>query len=501
MNQAQILHSPHEIVRLLGKPAEQFTREDLIQASVALGVQMINFRYLGEDGRLKTLNFIISSMDHLETILTDGERIDGSQLFSSIEAGSSDLYVIPRYKTAFINPFSEIPTMELLCSFYNNEGEPLESDPYNIIKKAHAAFTRETNARFFALAELEYYVISQSEPLYPCMNQRGYHESRPFSQSENLRVEALRLIAQAGGKVKYGHSEVGCFTMDGTLYEQHEVEFLPQPIEDAIDQLIIAKWIVRMLGEKAGVTISYAPKITIGKAGSGLHFHMMAVCDNTNLMVGESGLSDLAQKMIAGLLDCSGPLTAFGNTIPTSYLRLVPHQEAPTNVCWGDRNRSVVVRVPLGWIGGNTMIQTANPEFPPDVPERMSKQTIEFRIPDGSADVYNLGAGLVVACLHGIRMPGALEKARELYVDGNIFDEKNREKLRSLKQLPGSCVESAEALLEKRAIFEKEGIFPASVIDSIARRLTEYKDRGMSERIYGKEDEIMTIVNEYIHIR
>lgn len=32
---------------------------------------------------------------------------------------------------------------------------------------------------------------------------------------------------------------------------------------------------------------------------------------------------------------------AGGDANPTSYLRLVPHQEAPTNVCWGDRNRSV----------------------------------------------------------------------------------------------------------------------------------------------------------------
>ena len=29
----------------------------------------------------------------------------------------------------------------------------------------------------------------------------------------------------------------------------------------------------------------------------------------------------------------------------------MPHQEAPTAICWGDRNRSVLVRVPLGWLG------------------------------------------------------------------------------------------------------------------------------------------------------
>ncbi len=43
-------------------------------------------------------------------ILSYGERVDGSSLFAFIEAGSSDMYVIPRYRTAFLNPFSEVPT-------------------------------------------------------------------------------------------------------------------------------------------------------------------------------------------------------------------------------------------------------------------------------------------------------------------------------------------------------------------------------------------------------
>ncbi|MCP1661472.1 MAG: glutamine synthetase [Methanocalculus sp. MSAO_Arc1] len=493
--------NPNEIVRFLNKPPAEFTREDLIRFVRERGIEMLNFRYAGEDGRLKTLNFVITGLDHLESILTDGERIDGSQLFSCIEAGSSDLYVIPKYRTAFINPFAEVQTLEILCSFYTSEGKPLESDPSYILRKAHQRFREETGSDFHALAELEYYVISEPDPLYPVSDQRGYHESRPFTQFEAFRVEALRLVARAGGKVKYGHAEVGCFTQNGTLYEQHEIEFLPVPVEEAVDQLIIAKWIVRMLGEQYGVQISFAPKITIGKAGSGLHFHMMAVRDGVNLMVRDGKLSDTAKKMIAGLLDCSGALTAFGNTIPTSYLRLVPHQEAPTNVCWGDRNRSVVVRVPLGWTSNGEMIRDANPSAPPDHTRKIAKQTIELRIPDGSADVYLTGAGLVLACLHGLQMPDALDRARDLYIDGSVYDPKNAEKIKSLERLPASCVESADALSLKRSVFENGGVFPPAVIDSVMGQLLEFQDRGLSERIYGKEKEIKAIVEEYTHIR
>jgi len=51
----------------------------------------------------------------------------------------------------------------------------------------------------------------------------------------------MRLIACAGGRVKYGHSEVGCFYGGDTYYEQHEIEFLPMPVEEAVEQLIVAK--------------------------------------------------------------------------------------------------------------------------------------------------------------------------------------------------------------------------------------------------------------------
>ena len=106
-----------------------------------------------------------------------------------------------------------------------------------------------------------------------------------------------------------------------------------------------------MLGYKYGVEVSFAPKITVGKAGSGMHIHLLLEKDGQNVMIENGKLSDTARKMIAGILDLSKALTAFGNTIPTSYLRLVPHQEAPTAICWGDRNRSVAGQGTVGMAG------------------------------------------------------------------------------------------------------------------------------------------------------
>ena len=276
--------NPSDLVRFLKKGPAEFTKEDIIRFCEENRVEMVNFRYAAGDGKLKTLNFVISSKEHLDTILSDGERVDGSNLFSFIEAGSSDLYVIPRYRTAFMNPFAEVPTLEFLCSFYDSDGKPLESSPEYVLRKADEEFTRRTGCTFKTLGELEYYVISPREDLYPSRDQKGYHSADPFVKFADLRDEAMRLIVRAGGRVKYGHSEVGCFCNGDTYYEQHEIEFLPMPVEQAVEQLVIAKWILRMLGSRYGVEISFAPKITVGKAGSGMHFHMLVEKDGRNLV-------------------------------------------------------------------------------------------------------------------------------------------------------------------------------------------------------------------------
>lgn len=117
MREEEILMNPNPLVAYLKKPASEFTRHDLVQFAEENGIEMVNFRYVAEDGKLKTLNFIINSRAYLDTILAAGERVDGSSLFSFIEPGASDLYIVPRYRTAFVNPFSDIPSLEIMASF------------------------------------------------------------------------------------------------------------------------------------------------------------------------------------------------------------------------------------------------------------------------------------------------------------------------------------------------------------------------------------------------
>lgn len=491
--------SPNKLIRHLGKQPHEFRKSDIIRYVIENGIRMINFMYPAGDHRLKTLNFVVNSEDYLESILTYGERVDGSSLFPFIEAGNSDLYVVPRFSTAFEDPFATIPTLTMLASFFDKDGKHLASSPENTLLKASKSFTELTGLEFYAMGELEYYVVADDPGLFKATDQKGYHESAPFSKFNDFRTKCMYYIAQTGGMIKYGHNEVGNFTLDNKIYEQNEIEFLPVRAVEAADQLMIAKWVIRNLAVRENLDVTFAPKITAGKAGSGLHIHFKLMKGNENVMIKDGKLSDDAKKAIAGILDLAPAITAFGNKVPTSYLRLVPHQEAPTNICWGDRNRSVLVRVPLGWTGEGDMCASSNPleTGQSDVPPQ--KQTVELRSSDSSADIYQLLAGMIMAARHGFEMADALKHADETYISVNIHDENNQEKLKTLRSLPDSCEASANALESLRAYFETEDVFSPDMIDGIIDRLRKYNDKNLRQKVNNSPSAMQELVHKYWH--
>ena len=89
-----------------GKDKHDLTREDLIKIIIEKNIERLTFHYTGIDGKIKELKIPITSRRQAELVLAEGERVDGSSLFKGIvEVGKSDLYIVPKYSTAFLNPF------------------------------------------------------------------------------------------------------------------------------------------------------------------------------------------------------------------------------------------------------------------------------------------------------------------------------------------------------------------------------------------------------------
>ena len=161
------------LVAAIGKEPAAFTKKDLTDYIVSHDIRIVNFRYVAADGRLKTLNFPVTNRAYLDTILSYGERVDGSSLFPYIAADSSDLYVIPRFSTAYLDPFQEIPTIGFLCSYFTKDGLPLESAPEFTLRKAHKAFQERTGYTFEAMGELEFYIVAEDDDTARLIGKHG----------------------------------------------------------------------------------------------------------------------------------------------------------------------------------------------------------------------------------------------------------------------------------------------------------------------------------------
>jgi glutamine synthetase len=202
--------------------------------------------------------------------------------------------------------------------------------------------------------------------------------------------------------------------------------------------------------------------------------HLAVKKDGRNVMRDDSGrLSDVALGAIGGLLERAAPLTAFGNTVAASYLRLVPGQEAPTSVCWGKSNRAGLIRVPLSFSGSNRLDQAMNPDEDGDYPQTLARPTIEYRSPDGSASSHLLLAAVTMCVDAGIGNADAIALAKRLEVDSAVD---------TYEQLPETAVAAADILQKHRAFFEEGGMSPR-LIDIFVAKLKGEADEGLSARL------------------
>ena len=171
------LESPISLIT--GKNRLDLTREDLIKVILEKEIQRITFHYTAMDGKIKELKIPITNKKHAELVLTEGERVDGSSLFKDIvDLGSSDLYVVPEYKTAFLNPFSN-NSLDFVCRYLDPNGNLAEFTPDNILKRASNLLNKNSGYTLNAMGELEFYLVSESsDRLYPLQKQQVNSEDR-----------------------------------------------------------------------------------------------------------------------------------------------------------------------------------------------------------------------------------------------------------------------------------------------------------------------------------
>jgi len=447
--------------RWTGRPAARWGVDDLVRVFHERQVQLLALMHVGGDGELKTLDFAPRNVDHLRRVLESGERADGSSLFPGlgISSSASDVFLRPRVATAFIDPFSPLPTMAVLCGHAGRDGAPLPQSPDTMVRRALDRLERETGHALHALGEVEYFLCRRSSgDGGHDADDRGYHATAPFVFGEALRRRALGFLNDIGVPVKYGHSEVGFVPVEEgghDVWEQHEIELDLAPLPAAADAVVLTRWVLRRLAQADDMQVNFDPVLQRGHAGTGLHIHFAPVVRGESRPVHGPGgeLTESARWLIGGLVRHGTALMAFGNRAESSFVRLGQALEAPRGVVWGDSDRSALVRLPIVARDAQGRAVVA--------------ETVEFRLPDGSAHPHLLLAGVAQAMCDGYAatdLDHLIETSRSSAAPASGARAPG-------SGLPRSFVEVAAALRSSRAMLESGTVYPATMLDRTIERL------------------------------
>src|SRR6478609_7840466 len=168
------------------------TAEDTLKSIKDKNVQMIDLRFTDLPGTWQHFSVPPSAMD--ADALSEGIGFDGSSIRGFQEIQESDMLVVPDPTTAFVDPFTEVPTLVLICGISDPiSGQPYSRDPRYVAQKAEGFLrsTRLGDAAYFG-PELEHFVFNEVH--YDQGTNYGYYE-----------IDAMEANWKARGGTGLGH--------------------------------------------------------------------------------------------------------------------------------------------------------------------------------------------------------------------------------------------------------------------------------------------------------
>ncbi len=441
------------------------TPKQVVEMAKKNGAVMVDMKFMDFPGLWQ--HFSVPVDELTEAIFSDGLGFDGSSIRGWKSIHTSDMLVVPDPNTAVMDPFTQYPTLSLICNVidpitkenYDRDPRYIAIKAENYMKSTKIADTAYfgPEAEFFILDDVMfdqtsnsgYYFIDSSEGIWNSgreegpnlgfkpRHKEGYFPVPPTDSQEDIRTEMVLEMQKVGIYIERQHHEVA-------TAGQAEIDMRFNSMVKMADELMYFKYIVKNVARRNGKTATFMPKPLFGDNGSGMHVHQSLWKGGKPLFAGDgyAGLSKMALYYIGGVLKHAKALAALTNPTTNSYKRLVPGFEAPVNLAYSGRNRSASIRIPM---------YSPSPKA----------KRVEVRFPDPSCNGYMAFAAMLMAGLDGIE--NKIDPGEPL--DKDIYDL-GPEELAQVPSMPGSLEDALDALEADHDFLLKGDVFTKDTIET-----------------------------------
>lgn len=445
------------------------TPTEVIQFIRDESVQVIDLKFVDLPGLWQ--HFSISAQEFAEDAFSDGVGFDGSSIRGFQEINESDMLLFPDASSAFLDPFTHVKTLSLICDVRDPiGGHDYTRDPRHVSRKAEAYLKASgiadtayfgPEAEFYILDSVRYdqsynfgyYHIDSEEGFwnsgkegengyknlgYKTRYKEGYFPVPPTDSLQDIRSEMMLTLEKVGVRVEVHHHEVG-------TAGQTEIDLRFDTLTQMADKMLKYKYVIKNVAHRHGKTVTFMPKPIFQDNGSGMHVHSSLWKNGSNLFFSKGGyadLSDTAIHYIGGILTHAPALLAFAAPTTNSYRRLVPGYEAPINLMYSQRNRSACVRIPM-------------------YSRSEKSKRVEFRCPDPSANPYLAFSAILLAGIDGIEK----KLTPPAPIDKDLYTLSPKEKA-EVRSTPGSLEEVLRALESDHEFLLKGDVFTEDLIET-----------------------------------
>jgi len=330
----------------------------------------------------------------LEGALSEGIGFDGSAIQGFARVYESDMVAHPDPSTFRLLPWRGAPqgTARMFCDVRLPDGSPSYADPRFVLKRALSKAS-DMGFTFYTHPEIEFYLFKQ--PVTPGVvpipaDQSGYFDHTTTSPAADFRRAAITTLEQMGISVEFSHHEGGP--------GQQEIDLRYADALTMADAIMTFRVVVKEVAVLHNLFASFMPKPLTNAPGNAMHTHVSLFEGDENAFYdasAEYNLSKTGRQFIAGLLRHAAEITAVTNQWVNSYKRLIQGGEAPSYICWGQNNRSALVRVPVY------------------KPTKGASARIELRSIDSATNPYLAYALVLAAGLAGIENDYELPEGAE----------------------------------------------------------------------------------------
>lgn len=235
----RLVVGPGRLITFLRGPYTRFAGRSVGQYVRRGNVHVIGFVCPTKSKQLGALGFIVGGRTCLSTVLAYKRHISNSDLFPFVRTNDDSLCMVPQFQATFLSPFTRVPALSVLYSFFGGSKRPLRDSPRRALRGTYGTFGRMANVRFRTVKRLRCCMVTPSAGVFRTASRGNCRRSTPCTGFGSFHARYVTCVTRTNKRVGCKRSRMNGFALGNVVCRRGRVRFLPIGTRSTTSRLVV----------------------------------------------------------------------------------------------------------------------------------------------------------------------------------------------------------------------------------------------------------------------